>query len=327
LGIQQHSAANAFRRKGLVNWLTLKEAEEMTKKQPKPLLIDVYTDWCGWCKHMMKTTFSDKGIADYINKNFYPVRFNAETNDTIEFLGEKFINNGEGKRSANQLAVKLLDGKLSYPSIVYYNNNFKFKLIAPGYVAPKDIEPILVYVVEYVFNTTPIADFQKLFYTSFYPDTSTKIVKTEWTDINTALKNAEKSKKKLLVFINTQWCNSGKVMLGASFNDSVVATYINHNFHAVYFDAQTQDTVFYQNQSLNYESGNSAFHPFAHKLLGNQIILPSIVFLDHKGNVISYAPQFLSPASLEPVLHYFAEDKYTNTPWEEYRNAFKGNIK
>ena len=55
---------------GLVKWRTITEAQELNKKQPKPFLVDIYTDWCGWCKHMMKTTYSNAGIANYINSNF-----------------------------------------------------------------------------------------------------------------------------------------------------------------------------------------------------------------------------------------------------------------
>ena len=67
----------------LVKWMTFKEAFEANKKTPKPFLIDVYTDWCGWCKRMMATTYSNPAIAAYVNQNFYPVKFNAETKDSI----------------------------------------------------------------------------------------------------------------------------------------------------------------------------------------------------------------------------------------------------
>src|SRR4051812_13405847 len=76
----------------LVKWMDFKEAFEKNSKVPKPFIIDIYTDWCGWCKHMMKTTYAVPELANYINSNFYPVKFNAETHDTIEFLGEKFAN-------------------------------------------------------------------------------------------------------------------------------------------------------------------------------------------------------------------------------------------
>ncbi|GIV27707.1 MAG: hypothetical protein KatS3mg027_1521 [Bacteroidia bacterium] len=73
---------------GLVKWLSFKEAQELNKQAPKPFLVDIYTDWCGWCKVMMRTTYSNPNIAGYINTYFYPVKFNAETKDTIEFDGQ-----------------------------------------------------------------------------------------------------------------------------------------------------------------------------------------------------------------------------------------------
>ena len=92
--------------------------------------------------------FLNPSLANYINSYYYPVRFNAESKDTIEFLDKKYINKNIGNRSANDLAVEMLEGKLSYPTTVFYNNNYKFKMLAPGYMKEKDIEPILVYTVE-----------------------------------------------------------------------------------------------------------------------------------------------------------------------------------
>ena len=74
-----------------VNWLTFEEAVERSKTEKKKIFIDVYTDWCGYCKVMDKNTFSQADIAQYLNENFYPVKFNAEQKQDITFRGHTFI--------------------------------------------------------------------------------------------------------------------------------------------------------------------------------------------------------------------------------------------
>src|SRR6267378_2145272 len=119
---------------GLVKWLTFKEAQEKNKVVPKPFIIDFYTDWCGWCKHMMKTTYSDPNIAAYINANFYPVKFDAETHDTIEYQGVKYVNKSPAKKSPHDLTLKFLGQSLSYPSTVFVGSNFQFNLLTQGFL-------------------------------------------------------------------------------------------------------------------------------------------------------------------------------------------------
>ena len=82
----------AQKNKGPINWLSLQEADSLSKINPKPMFIDVYTDWCGWCKRMDATTFQDQNIANYLNANFYPVKLDAETKDSIIFQGKLFTN-------------------------------------------------------------------------------------------------------------------------------------------------------------------------------------------------------------------------------------------
>ncbi|MCK9612079.1 MAG: thioredoxin family protein [Bacteroidales bacterium] len=305
---------------GLVKWMDLKTAQELNKTQPKPIIIDVYTDWCGWCKHMMKTTFSNPNIANYINTYFYPVRYNAETKDTVEFLDKKYTNKNTGNRSPNDFSIMLLEGKLSYPTIVFYNNNYKFKLLSPGYMSPKDIEPLLVYTVEYIFNTTQVNDFRDYYNKAFYPDSGFVSNDTiKWLkSFEEASINNKKKKRKTILFINTNWCNGGKVMLRSTFNNSSVTSYMKENFNTVFFDAQTHDTITYNNQKFVNAYDNQGFHPLFQHLLGQQIVLPSLLFFDEDMKLLSNVGQYLTPESLDPILHYFAENHYLTKKWEDY---------
>ena len=129
-----------------VNWYTFEEAIELTRKEARPVFIDVYTDWCGWCKRMDKDTFSHPEIASLMNSMYYPVKFNAETKDTIQFKEVTFVNsNPEKRRSAHQLAAALLQGKLSYPSTAFLNGEMELLTVVSGYMKPNDLEPILYY--------------------------------------------------------------------------------------------------------------------------------------------------------------------------------------
>ncbi|MFL2582526.1 MAG: DUF255 domain-containing protein [Flavobacteriales bacterium] len=87
----------AQKHKGPINWLSLEEANSLYKQNPKPMFIDVYTDWCGWCKKMDASTFQDISVAQYLNANFYPVKLNAETSDSVRFMGKTYFNTQQEK--------------------------------------------------------------------------------------------------------------------------------------------------------------------------------------------------------------------------------------
>jgi thioredoxin-related protein len=132
-----------------LKWYTWEEAVELNKTQPKKIFVDVYTDWCGWCKRMDKTTFSDSTVAAYLAANFYPVKLNAEQRAAIEFSGHKFEFQDQGNgRGVHMLAYSLLDGKLGYPAFVYLNEKFERIMISPGYKEPQDILPELHFTAE-----------------------------------------------------------------------------------------------------------------------------------------------------------------------------------
>ena len=97
-----------------INWLTIEEAQELSKENPKKVIMDVYTDWCGWCKKMDKTTFADEKVVDYVNENFYAVKLKADSNDKVSFKGQEF--------SKGELARALR--VTGYTTIVFFDESF-----------------------------------------------------------------------------------------------------------------------------------------------------------------------------------------------------------
>ena len=118
-----------------IQWMSIEEAYALTltETSPKKIFIDVYTDWCGWCKRMDKATFQNPEVAAYMNEHYYNVKFDAEQKESIEMLGNTFEFVPQGNRGYHELAAALLNGKMSYPTVVFMNPKFEMLSPVPGY--------------------------------------------------------------------------------------------------------------------------------------------------------------------------------------------------
>ncbi len=142
-------------------WISLPEAEKSLKTERRPILIDLYTDWCGWCKVMDKNTYGDARVAAYLDKKFYAVKFNAEGKGEIEFNGRRFKFNPQYR--THDLAIYLTQGQLSYPSTVIIPADGSSPQVIPGYLKPADFEKILKYFGEGHFGKLSFQQFERSF--------------------------------------------------------------------------------------------------------------------------------------------------------------------
>lgn len=149
----------------IVKWMTIEEALEKSKVEKRKIIIDVYTDWCGWCKVMDKNTFSEPAVAKLLNEKFYAVKFDAEQRSDIVFRGTTYKFIPQGNSGTHQFAAALLGNQLSYPTVVFVEEDFKSVSPIPGYRKADEFHKMLTYFSENYYKNGDAgrAEFEKVY--------------------------------------------------------------------------------------------------------------------------------------------------------------------
>ena len=127
-----------------INWISLEQAVMLQKENPKNILIDMYTVWCGPCVMLDRNTFSNASVAEYVNKNYYAVKFNAEGNAIVKFQEQTFENpnydekKAKRRNSSHQLTPFFRVN--AYPTILFLDEKANLIAPIPGYRSPKQLE-------------------------------------------------------------------------------------------------------------------------------------------------------------------------------------------
>jgi thioredoxin-related protein len=144
-----------------IKWLSFDELSIAYKKEARPIIFDVYTDWCGWCKVMDKETYSKEKVASYINSHYYAVKFNAESTAPVVFNGKKYGYNASNRSS--ELANYLLFGQYSFPTTVFLSSIDARPAPLAGFLKPAELEAPLKYFGDGAYKKQNYDEFMKSF--------------------------------------------------------------------------------------------------------------------------------------------------------------------
>ena len=141
--------------------MTFSQAIAANQQNPRKIFIDIYTGWCGWCKRMDATTFMEDTVANYMNEKFYAVKLDAEMKDSVVYNG--YVFKYQPEQRANELAISLLQGKMSYPTFVIMDEKVNLLSPVPGYQTVPQIMPILKYFGDNIYLSQSWEEYSKNF--------------------------------------------------------------------------------------------------------------------------------------------------------------------
>lgn len=296
-----------------INWISPEKAFALQKEIPKPILLDVYTDWCGWCKHMDATTYKDPQIISYLNQNFYAVKFNAESKAPVIIGKDTLVNpNPNSGRSPHQFTSNM--GINSYPTTVFFDEKGNNPTVAAGALKAEEMAPLLIFFAEKLSNVIDVNSFSQDFKRTFNPsaDQLSSGPKIKWHNINEGLALAKKTKKKIWIQTFTESCATCKIMDSTIYQNTFLANYLNQNYVLIKFDAFSKDTVNLQSKKFVSSNPNEVFsyHQLILGSMNNQELkIPAVLIFDENEQMLAPVPSYLNLKYAEALAVYFKEGK------------------
>ncbi len=124
-------------------WVSLEAAQTKALDEGKYILLDVYTEWCGFCRRMNRETYADKRVQEALDKYFYPVRIDAESPRVVSFKGESY--------SMVDLAQAF--GVQSYPTTIFLSPDGEAVALQPGFIEAERFHKMLSFVGSESYRT------------------------------------------------------------------------------------------------------------------------------------------------------------------------------
>ncbi len=309
-----------------VDWLTFKETGVKFLENQKPIMVFLYSTENDSCKKMFDETFLNQEVVNYLNILFYNIKLDVETTDSVTFFDGRVFGKQKGKKY-NDIIYSLIGDTVQLPAILMFNTNAEGNFL-PGFKDRDHIFPILIYYNEKIYNSTTYDIFEKKYFEA-YPIGQQQIItrlNIKWKTFDEMLEAQKVEPRKVLIDIYFNYSISASMMRTKTFNDPIIAQYLNANYYCTTVEAQGDEE--FTIKGITYKNSGEAhkFHQFAIDVLEGKMFFPAFVILDEDFNLLDRVQMYVTPEDFEPIMKFYNDDLYKVTTFAEYKKTFVSSL-
>ncbi|HET6511877.1 MAG TPA: DUF255 domain-containing protein [Candidatus Kapabacteria bacterium] len=142
---------NAVREDAHALFTNYTDAVTKAKAENKLVLVDVFTDWCVWCKRMDKDVYTDPAVQAEMAKYFTSVKLDAEAAEERTFRGA----------STSEQAIAQTMKVTGYPTTVFMTSDEQVIQAVPGYIKAPEFAMLLRYIGTKSYQKQPFEEWKK----------------------------------------------------------------------------------------------------------------------------------------------------------------------
>ena len=314
-----------FKDTSKVEWKSFEEVQQLFAKKQKPVYIFLYDKDNDSSQIMLNQTFGLEEVANYINILFYPIKLEIHSKDTIRFFDNNLYP--ALKNGIHALAFKLAGDTVPVPPTSVLFSREAVGTVYRGFKDRDHIFPILIYYAENANKALPYEDFEK-YYFKTYPIGKKQImtrVLVKWKNVEEAFEMAKKFHKKVFVNICDNYKITCTMMRLKTYNDPVIAKYLNEKFYPVNIDLRMKDTVHLFGNTFVFDE-KSGYHQLAISMLAGKMTMPAFMVFDENGKLLDRKQEYITPENFEPMIKFVGDDAYKTQKWLEYLKNFKSSF-